>query len=118
MKAPAARQKQTDTLAWHKEVGVVQDDYDKAWRNRIENKLDGLSEAVVGLARMEERMVTLFSRMDTYDHRQATMVDRLGLMSDRIVELEKASMTIRTIERVLYVVGSAGVASLFWFLQQ
>ena len=32
--------------------------------SRIENKLDKLSEAVVQLARMEERLVTLFNRMN------------------------------------------------------
>lgn len=34
---------------------------------RIEDKLDKMSEAITLLARMEERMVTLFKRMDKYD---------------------------------------------------
>jgi len=34
------------------------------WQVRMEHKIDRLSEAVVQLARMEERMVTLFNRMD------------------------------------------------------
>lgn len=33
--------------------------------NRIEEKLDKVSEAIVSLARMEERMITLFKRMDS-----------------------------------------------------
>lgn len=37
---------------------------------RIEQKLDKLSEAVISLARMEERIIILFNRMDTYDARQ------------------------------------------------
>ena len=32
--------------------------------DRIEDKLDKLSEAVVCLARMEERLVTIFHRLD------------------------------------------------------
>ena len=32
--------------------------------DRIEEKLDRLSEAVVGLARMEERLITIFNRLD------------------------------------------------------
>lgn len=44
---------------------------------RIENKVDGLAEAVVSLARMEERMVTLFKRMDKYDEAQTKIMDRL-----------------------------------------
>jgi hypothetical protein len=45
---------------------------------RIETKLDSLAEAVVSLARMEERMVTLFKRMDKYDEAQAKIMDRLS----------------------------------------
>lgn len=44
---------------------------------RIETKLDNLAEAVVSLARMEERMVTLFKRMDKYDEAQAKIMERL-----------------------------------------
>jgi len=44
---------------------------------RIEGKLDKMSEAIVSLARMEERMITLFKRMDTYDANQSLVSDRL-----------------------------------------
>lgn len=46
--------------------------------NRIEEKLDKVGEAVVSLARMEERMITLFKRMDTYDERQVTLEGRVS----------------------------------------
>ena len=45
---------------------------------RIEGKLDKMSEAIVSLARMEERMITLFKRMDTYDAQQAVVTERLA----------------------------------------
>lgn len=45
--------------------------------NRIEEKLDKVGEAVVSLARMEERMITLFKRMDTYDNQQASLGERV-----------------------------------------
>lgn len=45
---------------------------------RIEDKLDKMSEAITLLARMEERMVTLFKRMDKYDESQTKLVDRVG----------------------------------------
>lgn len=45
---------------------------------RIEDKLDKMSEAITLLARMEERMVTLFKRMDKYDESQIKLVDRVG----------------------------------------
>jgi len=44
---------------------------------RIEGKLDKMSEAIVSLARMEERMITLFKRMDTYDANQSVVSDRI-----------------------------------------
>lgn len=45
---------------------------------RIEDKLDKMSEAITLLARMEERMVTLFKRMDKYDEHQSKLSDRVG----------------------------------------
>ncbi|CAB4121872.1 hypothetical protein UFOVP17_20 [uncultured Caudovirales phage] len=45
--------------------------------NRIEEKLDKVGEAIISLARMEERMITLFRRMDTYDQQQATLENRV-----------------------------------------
>ena len=38
--------------------------------DRLEEKIDRLSDAVVSLARMEERMITLFNRMDKYEKHQ------------------------------------------------
>lgn len=46
--------------------------------NRIEEKLDRVSEAIVSLARMEERMITLFKRMDTYDTKQDILEGRVS----------------------------------------
>lgn len=52
---------------------------------RIEGKLDTLAEAVVSLARMEERMITLFKRMDKYE-------EILSKMADRLAALEKSNV--------------------------
>ena len=50
---------------------------DESRLHRIENKLDKLAEAVVSLARMEERMVTLFNRMERYEGRQEGLEARI-----------------------------------------
>ena len=71
--------------------------------NRIEEKLDKVGEAVVSLARMEERMITLFNRMDTYDKKQNIIEERLGK-----VEISIASNA--WIERVVWLVIGAVVA--------
>jgi light-regulated signal transduction histidine kinase (bacteriophytochrome) len=75
---------------------------------RIEQKLDDMSKAIVSLARMEERMVTLFKRMDTYDDAQ----DKL---SDRVSKIEKVSgadgVTLRFLERIFWIVVTAAVTA-------
>lgn len=74
--------------------------------NRIEEKLDKVGEAVVSLARMEERMITLFNRMDTYDRKQHTIEERLGK-----VEVNAAANA--WVERVVFLFVGALVSFLF-----
>jgi hypothetical protein len=68
---------------------------------RIEQKLDKLSEAVVSLARMEERIITLFNRMDTYDARQLNM-------EDRVADIEKVTISrgavFRLVDKLIWIV--------------
>ena len=62
--------------------------------SRIELKLDKLSDAVVSLARMEERMLTLFKRMDSYDQKQI-------IVENRVMEVEKVSISRGAIFRLV-----------------
>jgi light-regulated signal transduction histidine kinase (bacteriophytochrome) len=75
---------------------------------RIEQKLDDMSKAIVSLARMEERMVTLFKRMDSYD-------DTQNKLSDRVSKIEKVSgadgVTLRFLERIFWIVVTAAVTA-------
>ena len=81
---------------------------------RIEDKLDKLSHAVVTLARMEERMITLFKRMDHYD-------DEQKLMWERVRELTEVSTSrghaLKFLERVWWIVLTAAVASAFVYMR-
>lgn len=52
--------------------------------DKLGDKIDELTKVVTAMARIEERMVTLFKRMDRYDTAQA------GL-DDRLTEVEKVS---------------------------
>lgn len=47
---------------------------------RIEDKLDKLSDGLTELIRLDERMVTLFKRMDHYDRRAETLADRVAAL--------------------------------------
>ena len=68
--------------------------------NRIEEKLDKVGEAIISLARMEERMVTLFSRMDIYDKRQSTI-------EERVTTIEVKNAGGAWVERVVWIIVAA-----------
>lgn len=74
---------------------------------RIEKKLDQMSEAIVSLARMEERMITLFKRMDTYDDRQDELMDRVHTLEKR---QGVNGQTLRFAERLFWIIAAAAVS--------
>ena len=45
---------------------------------RMETKIDKLSEAVVAMARMKERMITVFKRLDMSDDARKKYDDRIN----------------------------------------
>ncbi len=49
---------------WQKEEGLVMSE-DRL--QRIEDKVDQMAQAIVAMARMEERMITVFKRLDAFD---------------------------------------------------
>ena len=75
---------------------------------RIENKLDKLADAIVGLARVEERTITLFRRVDIVE-------DRQNQSDERIDELEKVSLSrsvIYTIfDKITWLVAGAAIVA-------
>lgn len=79
--------------------------------NRIEEKLDKVGEAVVSLARMEERMITLFKRMDTYDNQQASLGQRVTK-----VEITQANQTgsSKWVDIVITAIITGAIAIIFF----
>ena len=75
--------------------------------DRIEEKLDKLSEAVVCLARMEERLITIFNRLEKIEIR----VDEVEADTGR------SKHTIRFFERIFWIILSSGVATAFWYFK-
>lgn len=77
--------------------------------SRIESKLDKLADAVVSLARMEERMLTLFKRIDQYEDRQEKL-------EERVTEIEREdagkNSVIRVIEKLTWLI--VGIALAFF----
>jgi hypothetical protein len=70
--------------------------------DRIEEKLDKVGEAIISLARMEERMITLFKRMDMYDQQQAAL-------EARVTNVEMKNASSAWIERVIWLAVGAVV---------
>ena len=83
---------------------------DDARLERIEAKLDSVGEALVALARLDERMITLFKRMQTLDDQQSDQ-------SNRLVKLEgnvgSNGASLRFAERVFWIVLAAVVTFAF-----
>jgi phage shock protein A len=78
--------------------------------SRIEAKLDKLADAVVSLARMEERMLTIFKRIEHYEERQQKI-------EERVAEIEKddagKDSVFSVVNRSIWLV--AGIALAFVF---
>lgn len=47
---------------------------------RVERKIDELTKVVIDLARMEERMITLFNRMENFEHDARDILKRLSVL--------------------------------------
>ena len=85
---------------------------DEVRLDRIEGKLDKLSEAIIALARLEERTVTIFRRMDASE-----TVSLQHAVTLRTLEETSAGrgQTMRLLERVWWIVFTASVgAALFY----
>lgn len=76
---------------------------------RMENKIDDLTKVVTSMARIEERMITLFKRMETYEFRHDNL-------DSRIVEVErtvtKTGVVDTVLEKGFWVVVGGGIAFL------
>ena len=82
--------------------------------SRMEDKLDKLSEAVVEMARMEERLLTIFKRLE---HMNAAFKK----YDDRVDEIEKQALIrgqkIAFAERLFWMIVTGAVGLTFVFLR-
>tara|TARA_R110000737_G_scaffold64121_4_gene91785 strand:+ start:13594 stop:13863 length:270 start_codon:yes stop_codon:yes gene_type:complete len=83
---------------------------DDARLARIEAKLDQMGEAIVSLARVEERMVTLFNRLDAIDKDRDAQAKRLQVVEEKA---GNNGQSLRFAERVFWIVVAAGVTYAF-----
>ena len=78
--------------------------------SRIEEKLDKLFEEVISMARIEERMISVFKRLDRVD-------EGFNKSDKRMDELEQTSIqqgqTIAFSERLFWVILTGSVSLVF-----
>ena len=81
---------------------------------RIETKMDKLADAVVGMVRMEERLVSAFKRMDA-------VVEYQSKMDARLDDMEKQALVrgqkIAFAERFFWMIATGAVGLAFVFLR-
>jgi hypothetical protein len=82
---------------------------------RIETKLDKLADAMISMARMEEKMITLFKRMDKYDESQ-------GKIDIRLQVVEKNNIQTNTfgylVDKAIWIILGAAAAFIIKYLGQ
>ena len=82
--------------------------------SRMEDKLDKLSEAIISMARMEERLVSVDKRMDKID-------DLFKKFDDRMDNIERQAITrgqkIAFAERFFWMILTGAVGLCFVYLR-
>ena len=85
----------------------------KARCEDIENKIDKLAEALVALARVEEKMLAV-------EKNNSNNFDRMNRFSQKLDEIEKKvddnAHTVAIINKVVYLIGAAIIAGLVNYL--
>jgi hypothetical protein len=79
---------------------------------RIENKVDNLAEAMVLMARIEERMITIFKRMDRQDEAQSNMEAKLAILEKHSV---KRGVVESAVDKLLWLIVGGGV---MWYFRK
>ena len=76
---------------------------------RMENKIDELTKVVTSMARIEERMITLFKRMESYEFRHDNLDSRIGDVEKTVT---KTGVVDQVLEKGFWVVVGGGIAFL------
>lgn len=81
--------------------------------DRIENKIDKLAEALVALARVEEKMIAVESN-------NSNNYERMNRFSQKLDEIEKKvddnAHTVSIINKVVYLISAAIIAGLVKYM--
>jgi vacuolar-type H+-ATPase subunit E/Vma4 len=77
--------------------------------SRVEKKIDTLQEAIVSLARVEERLVTVFNRQSHIETKVDAIENKMDVLAENMA-------SARTMERLIWVVIVAGISAVFTYI--
>lgn len=75
--------------------------------DKLGDKIDDLTTVVTSMARIEERMVTLFKRMGSFEDRHDTLDIRIGEVEKTVT---KTGVVDQVLEKGFWVVVGGGIA--------
>ena len=81
---------------------------------RVEMKIDRLGEALVTMARVEERVTTVLKQTDRFIVRLDSMERR---MEDVEIQSSLNKKFVGGVERFLWILITAGITTVFFFLR-
>ena len=81
---------------------------------RIEEKLDKLSDTVADLARIEERMLSVFKRLDRHEKRLDDQEDDIRSIGNDVLLNSKS---VKGAERLMWIAISAGASFLVYMMR-
>ena len=77
--------------------------------SRVEKKIDTLQEAIVSLARVEERLVTVFNR-------QSHIETKVDAMDEKVDKLSESVIKGKSAERIVWLVVAASIGAAVRYL--
>ena len=77
--------------------------------SRVEAKIDSLQEAIISLARVEERLVTVFNRQSSIELKVTSLEDKVDRLSENVIKT-------RSTERFVWIIIAAGIGAAFRYI--
>ena len=78
--------------------------------DKLGDKIDELAKVITSMARIEERMVTLFKRIEAYEDRHVVLDVRIGDIEKTVT---KTGVVDQVLEKGFWIVLGGGVAYAF-----
>lgn len=82
--------------------------------DRLEQKIDKLTDAVTKIVRVEEQLISNNRRLDRVEERVTKTEDDI----EKVAEIARNNATVtKFADKLFWVVMTAGIATLFYFLR-